>query len=74
MSDLIEEMKTKGYVTPEEASKLSKVPQSTIYAWIRDGVLGEPLRHGRRRLFISLDKLREVAGAAMDPAAEEATA
>lgn len=73
-TQLIEDMRAKGYVTPEEAARLAKVPQPTIYAWVRSGALGETLKHGRRRIFVSLEKLRELAGAAMDDEPAEAGA
>ena len=69
MSDLDNEMRKQGYVPPAEAAKLARVPRSTIYAWIHAGELGEPKRHGLRRIYISVEALRRLAGAVMSEAA-----
>jgi hypothetical protein len=65
-TDIFEEMREQGYVTPEEAARISRVAQSTIYAWAREGALGDVKRHGRRRIFVSLEALRELAGDTME--------
>ena len=69
MSDLDETMRQQGYVTPTEAARLAKVPRPTIYAWAQAGELGELKHHGRRRMYVSVEALRRLAGAVMDNAA-----
>ena len=43
---LAKEMRAKGYVDPEEASEMACVSRSTIYGWIRRGVLRPEKVHG----------------------------
>lgn len=67
----IKAMAFKGFVTPDVASRMAKVPRSTIYTWIRqEQVVVE--RIGFRRVYISVASLREVAGMLMDPLSKPA--
>lgn len=60
-------MRAKGYVTPQEAAKMSSTPRPTIYSWIRAGRLRTvKVGAGRGRVYLSVEDLRGLAGAFME--------
>ena len=62
LETVTESLRQQGYVVPAEAAKLANVSIATIYHWVKDGRLGQPKRHGLRRMFVSVTALRRVAG------------
>ena len=63
-------MRRKGFVSPTEASQLSRTPVATIYTWIRPRQLPvERIGAGRGRLYIRLADLVKLVGPIMSETA-----